>query len=105
MRDLNAVETAEMENFFTVQRSSGLFTATSMDQTIEQTVNKQCKTTGGIKGVTLNQGEYNKPSFYLHTRQECWRAQWSTYNGEDPDLNFLQICGRSDFSLWLQCVG
>ena len=27
-----------------------------MDQTIEQTVNKQCKMSGGISGVTLSPG-------------------------------------------------
>lgn len=59
MQNLSDDETEQMSNFFTVQRSDDtLFTATSMDQTIEQTVNKQCKTSGGINGVSLNPGKY-----------------------------------------------
>ena len=56
MKNLNATDATSMKGFFTVHRTSVPFTGTAMDQTIEQTVNKQCKMSGGISGVTLNPG-------------------------------------------------
>lgn len=41
---------------WTATRTASKFTSTAMDQTIEQTVNRQSKAAGGIQGVTLNPG-------------------------------------------------
>lgn len=42
---------------WTVQRSHHGFSSTAADQTIEQTINRSCKTQGGIRGITLQPGE------------------------------------------------
>ena len=42
---------------WTVQRSGkALFTSIAADQAIEQTVNRQSKTSGGVQGITLTRG-------------------------------------------------
>lgn len=42
---------------WTVQRTDGHFCSIAADQAIEQTVNRDSKTSGGLKGITLNKGE------------------------------------------------
>ena len=56
MASLTNEETSEMRQFFSVYRSQLPFSGTAMDQVIEQTVNRSCKSSGGIKGVTLKPG-------------------------------------------------
>ena len=56
MVNLTQSDTSEMAKFFTVHRTKKPFTGTPMDQTIEQTVNRGCKSAGGISKVTLNPG-------------------------------------------------
>lgn len=53
---LGEEDAMQMRRFFTVHRSQLPFSGTAMDQCIEQTVNKSCKSSGGIQGVTLNPG-------------------------------------------------
>ena len=55
MRELSPADQHEM--LFTVHRSTKPFTGTPMDQTIEQTVNRACKTAGGINKVSNNPGQ------------------------------------------------
>lgn len=64
--EMKELESADPESYqqistpgnWTVTRTDRSFTSTAMDQTIEQTINRQCKTSGGIQGVTLNPGKY-----------------------------------------------
>ena len=43
---------------WTVQRQSQYgFASTSGDQTIEQTINRESKSSGGVKGITLSRGK------------------------------------------------
>lgn len=64
---LGAEDAEQMRKFFTVHRSQLPFSGTAMDQCIEQTVNKSCKSSGGIQGVTLNPGifEIDGPRLWL----------------------------------------
>ena len=41
---------------FVVQRSSSAFSQVAVDQTIEQTINRDTKSKGGIVGFSLNKG-------------------------------------------------
>lgn len=41
---------------WTVQRAEGVFNCVSADQAIEQSINRDCKTSGGIRGITLTRG-------------------------------------------------
>ena len=46
---------------FAVQRKhAGCFSMTACDQVIEQTLNRDSKTKGGMKGITLNRGAVNR---------------------------------------------
>ncbi|CAI9733611.1 Hypothetical predicted protein [Octopus vulgaris] len=50
--------TLPLEEHFTVQRySKSAFCQVAVDQTIEQTLNRDSKTSGGVVGISLNQGE------------------------------------------------
>lgn len=61
---MEALQTEDPESYqalqtpgnWTVTRTDAKFTSTAMDQTIEQTVNRQSKTAGGVQGKTLNPG-------------------------------------------------
>ena len=41
---------------WTLQRSTNPFAGIAADQGIEQTINRDAKTSGGVKGLTLNRG-------------------------------------------------
>lgn len=42
------------------------FSSVSADQTIEQTVNRESKASGGIKGITLSQGKLTIGIFHIY---------------------------------------
>ena len=50
-------EQIQRRGSWTVQRTEVPFSSTSADQTIEQTINRDSKTAGGVKGVTLRPGQ------------------------------------------------
>ena len=48
----------ETPGCWTVQRQSETgFSSLAADQTIEVTINRESKTSGGIRGITLNRGK------------------------------------------------
>ena len=66
---------------FVVQRSDGsLFAQVAVEQTIEQTINRDCKTAGVIVGCSLRQGASQRWILTAHARAEisffmstpCW---------------------------------
>ena len=58
-------EQIQRRGSWTVQRTEVPFSSTSADQTIEQTINRDSKTTGGVKGVTLRPGQLEFNVLYL----------------------------------------
>ena len=57
------------EGVFAVQRSPGCaFAQVADDQTIEQTMNRDTKTSGGIVGISLNQGAVQQWILTVHDR-------------------------------------
>ena len=59
---------AFMNGEFSVQRSSQSFSKTAVDQTIEQTINKDTKTKGGIVGFSLKSGAVQRWVATAHER-------------------------------------
>ena len=54
---LTVYEEIQQPGFLTLQRSHKfLFSSVAGDQAIEQTVNRDTKTLGGLKSITLNRG-------------------------------------------------
>ena len=48
----------QTQGSWTVQRSDYPFSSLAADQTIEQTINRDSKTSGGIRGITLTAGMF-----------------------------------------------
>ena len=72
---------------FVVQRSSSAFSQVAVDQTIEQTINRDTKSKGGIVGFSLNKGAVQRWLLTSHERaaitQACREmARISLPNGE-----------------------
>ena len=72
---------------FVVQRSSSAFSQVAVDQTIEQTINRDTKLKGGIVGFSLNNGAVQRWLLTSHERaaitQACREmARISLPNGE-----------------------
>lgn len=65
-----AVHEAMVSGEFCVQRSHSPFAQVAVDQTIENTVNRQCKTKGGIVGFTRNPGAVQKWLINAHNRAQ-----------------------------------
>lgn len=58
-----------LDGHFTVQRNSkSAFAQVAVDQTIEQTLNRDSKTSGGIVGISLNQGAVQRWVLTAHDR-------------------------------------
>ena len=58
-----------LDGHFTVQRNSkSAFAQVAVDQTIEKTLNRDSKTSGGIVGISLNQGAVQRWVLTAHDR-------------------------------------
>ena len=59
-------EGLSIKGSWTVQHQSNHpFSSTAADQAIEQTVNRDSKTSGGLRGITLNRGIQNDKSIVV----------------------------------------
>ena len=63
---LSDVDTDIVKATFTTQRTCLPFSGTAVDQTIEQTLKKSCKTSGGMKGITLHPGMHCLQKLIYH---------------------------------------
>ena len=59
---------------FAVQRSSGSFNQVPVDQTIEQTINRDSKCPGGIIGFSLNKATVQRWTVTAHERADITKA-------------------------------
>ena len=66
---------------FVVQRSSSAFSQVAVDQTIEQTINRDTKSKGGIVGFSLNKGAVQRWLLTSHERQQSPKlaVRWLEY--------------------------